>query len=66
MQQLDDQKKVSLFFLKLGSLAEVSLEKLSCAIHTFSKARARHGKIKKRTAGTANVRTRAHTHARPF
>lgn len=51
-----------LFFLKLGCLAEVSLEKLSSAIHTVSKVRVRHGKIKKWTAGTANVHTHGDTH----
>lgn len=61
MQHLEHCEKVS-FFLKLGCLAEVSLEKLSTAIHTFSKARVRHGKIKTRTAGTANVHTHTQAH----
>ncbi|CAF99921.1 unnamed protein product [Tetraodon nigroviridis] len=34
---------------QLGHLAEVSLEKLSSAIHTVSKVRVRHGKRKKWT-----------------
>lgn len=61
MQQLEERKKLS-FFLKLGCLAEVSLEKLSSAIHTVSRVRVRHGKLKKWTAGTANVHTHGDTH----
>lgn len=61
IQQLEERKKLS-FFLKLGCLAEVSLEKLSSAIHTVSRVRVRHGKLKKWTAGTANVHTHGDTH----
>lgn len=57
VQQIECHKKIANFFAKSSCLPELGLEKLSSVIHTFSKLRVGHGKIKKYAQESAKVLT---------